>query len=129
MNQNMHRQYGSPGLRLNGDLGLGKGLGEESLMSQVRLKAGLVDSVPFPTSCLYREGGTGEGNGSDGASFPLLEPDQKGREAERSSLALWIGTSWLDWRNHRSFSILGHPFWLVCKPLLVLIEVPSWNRA
>lgn len=31
------------------------------MMTQVRLGAGLVNSDPFPTSCVDWEGGTGEG--------------------------------------------------------------------
>lgn len=53
----------------NGDLGLRGGLFEESSMTQVGLRAGLVDSASLPTSCLYPEGGKREGKVKKGLPF------------------------------------------------------------
>lgn len=107
---NAERVQNSKSLVPHGDLGLGRGRFEETSVTQVGLRAGLVDSRRCPPAvCKGRIGERREGQ--EGAPFPLLlEPDQEGEEAERCSLALWISTSRLGLVELPRVFCLGVPF-------------------
>ena len=94
----------------NGDLGRRRRLFEESSGTQVGLRAGLVGSAPPAHQLSVKGGWEKRREGQEGAPFPLLlEPDQEGKEAERSSLALWIAMSLLGLAELHTLFCLGVP--------------------